>query len=96
MIDVEHWNSEEEMIHNMRDRGFIPYRYTFSPGTYFPPHTHDHDKIAAVVSGEFRIIIGDESVILKAGDGMIVTEGVLHSAEVVGDQSVVSIDAPKG
>jgi quercetin dioxygenase-like cupin family protein len=54
MVDVERWNSEEEMVHDMKDRGFFPSRYTFPPGRCFPPHRHDHDKNAAVVSGEIR------------------------------------------
>jgi quercetin dioxygenase-like cupin family protein len=95
MIKIEHWDSEVEMILDMHERGFLPQRYTYPPGTYFPPHTHDQEKIAAVFSGELRIVMVDETIILKAGDGILVPKGVVHSADVVGEQSVVSVDAPK-
>ena len=36
-----------------------------------------------------------ETVILKTGDALAVPRGVVHSAEVVGDESVVSLDAVK-
>jgi quercetin dioxygenase-like cupin family protein len=95
MIKIEHWDSEVEMILDMHERGFLPQRYNHPPGTYFPPHTHDQDKIAAVFLGELRIVMVDETVILKAGDGILVPKGVVHSADVLGEQSVISVDAPK-
>lgn len=51
------------------------------------------DKIDGVLSGRFRIAIGGESVILEAGDFIRVPRGAVHSAEVVGGESVVSLDA---
>ena len=95
MATVKHWDSEGEMLRDMRAEGFQPHRYTYPPGTVFPPHTHDHDKIAAVLSGTFRIIMGGEAIILKTGDGVLVPEDTLHSAEVIGNESVISVDAPK-
>jgi mannose-6-phosphate isomerase-like protein (cupin superfamily) len=37
--------------------------------------------------------MGDEEVILERGDNLEVPHGVMHSAEVVGDDPVVSLDA---
>ncbi len=68
--------------------------FTYPPGTSFPPHTHDVDKMATVLSGCFRIAIGGDSVILEKGDGVLVPSGTIHSAEVVGTEPVVSVDAP--
>jgi mannose-6-phosphate isomerase-like protein (cupin superfamily) len=59
------------------------------------PHTHAVEKIDAVVSGRFRITMGKDSVILESGDDVIVPLGAEHSAEVVGDLPVVSLDAVK-
>jgi mannose-6-phosphate isomerase-like protein (cupin superfamily) len=49
----------------------------------------------AVVSGRFRIRMGAEEIILEAGDAVHVPRGAEHSAEVVGMQPVVSLDAVK-
>jgi mannose-6-phosphate isomerase-like protein (cupin superfamily) len=39
--------------------------------------------------------MGGNSVILEAGDALAIPKGEIHSAEVVGSESVVSLDAVK-
>lgn len=51
------------------------------------------DKIDAVLSGRFRIGSGAESVILQAGDYVHIPAGLVHHAEVVGPEPVLSLDA---
>ena len=102
MIMVEHWNpkkdglfSEAVLRKKLEKKGYDVTRYVYSPGTYFPDHTHAIDKIDAVVSGRFCMTICGQSVILEAGDCLVVPRGTLHSAEVVGNEPVVSLDATK-
>ena len=102
VMTVEHWNpkhdgafSESAMTQKLRRRGYRVTRYVYPPGTTFPYHTHDADKIDAVVSGHFRMSMQGEVVILGAGDCLAVARGVGHSAEVVGTEPVVSLDAVK-
>lgn len=97
---VEHWNpasdgdfNERSLRNKLEARGYRVNRYLYPPGTCFPAHTHDVDKIDAVVSGRFRMSMQGTSVVLEAGDCLAVPRGVLHSAEVVGDEPVVSLDA---
>ena len=101
-LQVEHWNvetdgdlSESAMRAKLEDKGYRVTRYVYSPGTYFPEHTHAVDKIDAVLSGQFLMRIEGQSIILKAGDALAVANGVSHSAEVVGNEPVVSLDAVK-
>lgn len=98
-MKVEHWNqrddgnlSEQAMRRKLEQLGYRAARYVYAPGTYFPSHTHSTDKIDAVLSGNFRISMGNDSVMLKAGDFIHVPAGAEHSAEVIGDQAVVSLD----
>lgn len=98
-MKVEHWNqrddgslSEQAMRRKLEQLGYRVARYVYAPGTYFPSHTHSTDKIDAVLSGNFRISMGNDSVMLKAGDFIHVPAGAEHSAEVIGDQAVVSLD----
>lgn len=44
--------SERARREKLERRGYRVARYVYPPGTYFPDHTHDVDKIDAVVSGE--------------------------------------------
>jgi len=101
-MSVEKWDprrdgkfSEEALQGKLEKRGYQVSRYVYSPGTYFPDHTHTIDKIDAVVSGRFRMKTKEIDVILEAGDCLAVPHGTVHSAEVVGDEPVVSLDATK-
>ncbi len=67
--------------------------YVYPPGTRFPPHTPAVDKVDAVLSGRFRITLGEGVAELEPGDWVEVPAGAVHSAEVVGEESVVSLDA---
>ena len=97
---VHHWNSavdgplsEETMRRKLEAAGYMVIRYTYSPGTAFPEHTHNVDKIDAVLSGRFRMVVAGHFTILGPGDWVEVPRGVHHTAAVVGDEPVVSLDA---
>ena len=99
-VRVEAWNpdadgvlTEETLRAKLARKGYRVARYVYPPGTVFPEHTHAVDKIDAVVSGRFRLTLEGESVVLEAGDAVAVPRGAVHSAEVVGDEPVVSLDA---
>jgi quercetin dioxygenase-like cupin family protein len=79
----------------LTELGYTCHRYAYPPGTVFPEHAHDVDKIDAVLSGRFRITMDGKSAILQAGDYVFVPNGTVHRVEVVGDEPVVSIDAVK-
>ncbi len=87
--------TELAMKKKLKARGYSVSKYVYPPGTYFPPHTHDCDKINGVLSGRFKLTLDGESVILKPADCIEVPAGVLHSAEVVGPEPVVGLNATK-
>jgi quercetin dioxygenase-like cupin family protein len=99
-MDIEHWDEasdgpleEQSLRHKLEGRGYTVTRYVYPPGTVFPDHTHGVDKIDAVLSGRFRMTMPGGSVVLGPGDCLAVPRGVVHRAEVVGDQAVISLDA---
>ena len=99
-MQIERWNPEEDgplseaaFRRKLEAKGYRVARYVYAPGTYFPMHMHLADKVDAVVYGHFRITMGEEEVLLGAGDAVYVPRGTEHSAEVVGDEAVVSLDA---
>lgn len=96
---MEHWDhqrdgpmSEAALRQKLEGRGYRVTRYVYAPGICFPAHRHAMDKIDAVVSGRFRLVVEEQSVILEAGDCLAVPKGVVHSAAVLGDEPVVSLD----
>ena len=76
--------------------GYRVTRTVYEPGTVFREHTHPVDKIDAVLSGRFRMTTPRGEVTLEAGDLLAVPRGLVHRAEVVGDEAVVSLDATRG
>ena len=99
-MQIEHWNeardgelNEANMRRKLEDRGYIVSKYVYPAGTYFPDHDHAVDKIDGVLSGRFRMAMKGSRVVLEAGDLLVVPKHVFHSAEVVGEEAVVSLDA---
>jgi quercetin dioxygenase-like cupin family protein len=98
---VQHWNpadgrlSRKTLTERLESLGYTVHCHTYPEGTYFGPHTHDVDKIDAVLEGEFLITMAGEKIVLRAGDYVEVPRGTVHAAEVVGLKPVVSLDAIK-
>ena len=87
--------NECSLRRKLEDRGYRVSSYTYSPGTYFSDHKHGQSKIDAVLSGTFRMGMYGEFVDLGPGDWIEVPAGATHSAEVIGNEPVVSLDAIK-
>jgi quercetin dioxygenase-like cupin family protein len=99
-MKLEHWDPNSDGVlteHALRQRleqlGYHVTHYVYPPGTYFPDHSHAMDKIDAVVSGRFEMTMEGQTCVLEAGDYLFVPRGTVHSAKVVGDTPVVSLDA---
>jgi quercetin dioxygenase-like cupin family protein len=87
--------NESSLRLKLENRGYSVSSYTYSPGTYFSDHKHGQSKIDAVLSGTFRMGMYGEFVDLGPGDWIEVPAGATHSAEVIGNEPVVSLDAIK-
>ena len=87
--------NESSLRRKLENRGYSVSSYTYSPGTCFSDHKHGQSKIDAVLSGTFRMGMYGEFVDLGPGDWIEVPAGATHSAEVIGNEPVVSLDAIK-
>lgn len=101
-MTVEHWHvdrdgpfSEAALWQKLERLGYRVNRYVYPPGTSFPDHTHAIDKMDAVVSGRFRMTLGGWSTTLEAGDCLAVPRDTVHSAEVLGEDPVISLDGTR-
>ena len=102
ILAIRRWEAEQDGPPNeaklralLEARGYSVARYTYTPGTSFPPHVHGEAKIDAVLEGSFRMGMHGQYVDLGPGDWIEVPAGAEHSAEVIGDALVVSLDAVK-
>lgn len=85
--------SEGAMRAKLEALGYSVTRWTYPPGTSFGTHAHEVDKVDGVLSGRFEITLFGEALVLGPGDAVRVPRGAAHSARVVGDEPVVSLDA---
>jgi quercetin dioxygenase-like cupin family protein len=99
-LRIDRWNaqrdgilSEETLRRKLEGLGYEATRYVYPQGTVFETHSHDVDKIDAVLSGCFLVTLLGQSVLLEPGDALHVPRRVPHQAEVVGPEPVVSLDA---
>lgn len=100
---VRRWNvvidgpfSEAALRRKLEQAGYLVARQVYAPGTVFPDHVHDVDKIDAVISGRFRMVVAGHLAMLGPGDWVEVARGVRHSATVIGDEPVITLDALRG
>jgi quercetin dioxygenase-like cupin family protein len=87
--------NEQSMHCILASEGYEVSRYHYPPGTFFAPHTHLVDKKDTVLQGALKIGWEGGSTILRAGDMIEIPAGFRHSAEVIGPETVVSLDATR-
>jgi quercetin dioxygenase-like cupin family protein len=75
--------------------GYRVAKYIYAPGTVFPDHKHDVDKIDAVLSGRFRLVGRGHMKGLGPCERIESPRGTIHKASVMGDEPDVSLDAVK-
>lgn len=98
-MNIEHWDPSRDgpltaaaLRAKMEARGYKVAPRTYPVGTFLPPHTHDDDKMDAIVSGRFEVTIAGRRWILTAGDVLPVPAGVVHSARVLGTEPAIGLD----
>jgi quercetin dioxygenase-like cupin family protein len=63
-----------------------------NPGQSNPLHLHDNsDEVIYVLSGSCEQLVGDETVILKAGDTLRIPAGIPHQAKAIGTAPLKSL-----
>jgi quercetin dioxygenase-like cupin family protein len=58
-------------------------RYRFAAGTGSKPHQHPEEQVINVLSGKFRVRIGNEERILGPGEAALVPPNTEHQATAV-------------
>jgi quercetin dioxygenase-like cupin family protein len=79
----------------LEQEGLRPYRFEMIPGDEYGDHAHPDAEIRWVVSGRMRVVVGHEELILEPGDRLDLAANVVHSADVVGEEVVVTLCASR-
>lgn len=52
--------------------------FAFEEGGVGAPHSHPHVQASYVAEGRFKVMVGDRTDVLSAGDSFIVPSNVVH------------------
>lgn len=97
-LRLERWNAadgpltEKRLMRLMEFEGYDVLVYTYRAGTVFPEHEHAQAKCDAVLEGVLRVTADGQTFDLRHGDRVYVPAGTRHTAEVIGEKTVVSLD----
>lgn len=67
---------------------------TFEAGGVGAVHSHPHVQSSYVKSGEFEYVVGDEKVIVRAGDSLTFVSGELHGCVCLKSGVLVDVFSP--
>ncbi|MEK6712002.1 MAG: cupin domain-containing protein [Nitrospinota bacterium] len=62
------------------------------PGCKVPRHSHIHEQISHCLRGRLRFDVDGEVVEIGPGETLLIPPHVPHSAEVVGEETVIDYD----
>jgi quercetin dioxygenase-like cupin family protein len=84
-----------DLLAKFEAEGYRVSMHLFAPGTVFARYSLCEPRIDAVLCGRLRLVIDGEANLLGPGDWIEVPEGVAVSAEVIGDEPVLGLDAAR-
>jgi quercetin dioxygenase-like cupin family protein len=73
--------------------GYVVVMHLLAPGTAFGRHCAVGRRLEAVFSGRLRWIIAGETHLLGPGDWIEIPAGAVVSAEVIGEEPVLGLEA---
>jgi quercetin dioxygenase-like cupin family protein len=69
-------------------------RHRMEPGWVGAAHSHPHEQLLYVVSGEIALTVDGETYILRAGDSIMVPGGVVHQASAAVASEALDVFTP--
>jgi quercetin dioxygenase-like cupin family protein len=75
------------------DRMTVAY-WHFEPGIALPVHSHPHEQITNILSGEFELTVDGEPIRLQGGDYLVIAPGAVHSGRSITDCDILDVFCP--
>ncbi|HZR91293.1 MAG TPA: cupin domain-containing protein [Gaiellaceae bacterium] len=100
-MDVQRW--EEEPIEwlsptigrqTIHTGSMTLARLTLRKGALVPRHEHENEQIATVLAGRLRFAVGDEELVVAAGESVPLAPNVPHEVEALEDSVVLDVFSP--
>lgn len=68
--------------------------WDFDRDTDLPRHSHPHEQMTHVISGQFEMTLGDEAVLLGPGMVAVIPPNLLHSGKALTECRIVDVFYP--
>lgn len=63
-------------------------------GAPLPQHSHVHVQVANVLEGEFEMVLGGETLLLRAGQSLVIPSNVPHSGRAITACKIMDVFTP--
>ena len=64
-------------------------------GAAIPVHTHPHEQVAHVMSGQFALTVAEETRVLEPGTVAVIPPHVPHGGKAVTDCTLLDVFSPE-
>ena len=64
-------------------------------GVVVPRHEHGNEQVANVITGRMRFVVGDEDVVVGAGESLVIPPNVSHEAVALTEVLVIDVFSPR-
>ncbi len=68
--------------------------WSIDAGAALPDHTHPHEQVVNIISGDFELTVAGEPRIIKPGDVVIIPGNVSHSGKAITDSTIIDVFHP--
>ena len=79
----------------LNDKTNVRFFTSIDPGSYVAPHWHDAVEIVYLLEGELKVIVGNDSRNLKAGQCAMVTPNQIHSTLCTSPNRAIVFQIPE-
>lgn len=86
-------NAISNLQQKLEAKGYLVATRLLAPGTSFAAYCPCETRIEAVFSGQMRIVIDGRTRLLGPGDWVRIPAGAMVSAEIVGEEPVLDLEA---
>ena len=63
-------------------------------GAPLPSHSHPHEQVVNMITGEFELIVNGESHLLGANDVFVIPSDAVHSGRAITDCKIIDVFYP--
>lgn len=74
----------------------VTYAYwDIEQGAVLPLHRHVHEQLTNLITGEFKMTIGDETEVFKAGDVAVIPSNIPHEGVALTACTIIDVFSPR-